>query len=242
MGEAPAGRRPLLRRRRRAPGAALTLNAAADWRLTRSSSASQDAAAGHARAEGGDGEAAIPASKARAPAVATIIVLAALCCVSAARGDNAPPTVTSPTSTTPEAPPPDPYHPPAPASKPKPSPTVVRSAPAHSAPVQTYTPPAPVVPVRTVQPQRTVRQRSAKAAQKRKARVVHRRVMAKPKPKPVKVTFNPFANIVAASSVLGTTDDTNDRDRYLWLAGIAFAVLALAGLSLQVLALRTVER
>jgi hypothetical protein len=241
MGEAPAGRRPLLRRRRRASGAALTLKAAADWRLTRSS-ASQDAAAGHARAVRGHGEAAIPASKARAPAVATIIVLAALCCASAARGDNAPPTVTSPSSTTPEAPPPDPYHPPAPASKPKPAPTVVRSAPAHSAPVQTYRPPAPVVPVRTVQPQRTVRQRSAKAAHKRKARVVHRHVVPKPKPEPVKVTFNPFANMVAASSVLGTTDDTNDRDRYLWLAGIAFAVLALAGLSLQVLAVRTVER
>jgi hypothetical protein len=31
---------------------------------------------------------------------------------------------------------------------------------------------------------------------------------------------------------------SNGRDRYLWLAGLAFAVLALAGLSLQVLSVR----
>jgi hypothetical protein len=233
MGEAPAGRRPLLRRRRRAPGAAPTLKAAVDWRLTRSS-ASQDAAAGHARAVGGHGEAAIPASKARAPAVATIIVLAALCCVSAARGDNAPPTVTSPTSTTPDAPPPDPYHPPAPQSKPK------RPAVVHSAPVRTYTPPPPAAPVRSARPRQTVGPRPAKAVHKRKVRPVHRHVA--PKPKPVKVTFNPFANFVAASNALATTEDSSDRDRYLRLAGLAFALLALAGLSLQLLAVRTADQ
>jgi hypothetical protein len=69
---------------------------------------------------------------------------------------------------------------------------------------------------------------------------VHRHLA--PKPKPVKVTFNPFANFVAASSVLTTTEDTNDRGRYLRLAGLAFALLALAGLSLQLLAVRTVDR
>ena len=31
---------------------------------------------------------------------------------------------------------------------------------------------------------------------------------------------------------------SNGRDRYLWLAGLAFAVLAIAGLSLQVLSVR----
>jgi len=74
---------------------------------------------------------------------------------------------------------------------------------------------------------------------KRKARVVHRHVV--PKPKPVKVTFNPFANFVATSSLLGTAADTSDRNRYLWLAGFAFALLAVAGLSMHVLALRVVE-
>lgn len=233
-------RRSLLRRPQGALGAALTRNAAPDRESTRSC-ASHDATAGFARAAGGHGEAAIPGSKARAPAVATFIVLAALCCASPTRADDAPPPVTTPTSTTPEAPPPDPYHPPAPQPKPKQTrPAVVHAAPVYRAPVRSYTPPAPVVHVRTVQPRQTVRRRPAKAVHKRKARVVHRHVAA-PKPKPVKVTFNPFANVVAASSVLGTADGTSDRDRYLWLAGLAFAALALAGLSLQVLAVRTVE-
>ena len=236
MAKAPKGRRPLLRRRLWALGAALTRKAAADRALTRSS-ASANAAAGFARAVGGHGEAAIPASKSRAPAVAIVVVISALCCCSLARADDAPPPATTPTSTTPNAPPPDPYHQPAPQPKPKPkqtAPTVV-----HSAPVRSYTPSAPAVPVRTSQPRQTVRPRPAKAVHKRKARVVHPHVA--PKPKPVKVTFNPFANFVAASTVLGTTEDTGDRNRYLWLAGLAFAALALAGLSLQVLAVRTVE-
>ena len=234
MAKAPKGRRPLLRRRLWALGAALTRKAAADRALTRSS-ASANAAAGFARAVGGHGEAAIPASKARAPAVAIVVVISALCCCSLARADDAPPPATTPTSTTPNAPPPDPYHQPAPQPKPK------QTAPAvvHSAPVRSYTPSAPAVPVRTSQPRQTVRPRPAKAVHKRKARVVRPHVASKPKP--VKVTFNPFANFVAASTVLGTTEDTGDRNRYLWLAGLAFAALALAGLSLQVLAVRTVE-
>jgi hypothetical protein len=63
-------------------------------------------------------------------------------------------------------------------------------------------------------------------------------VAPKPKPKPVKVTFNPFANLVAASAILATTDASGDRDRYLRFAGLAFAVLAGAGLCLHVLSIR----
>ena len=77
-----------------------------------------------------------------------------------------------------------------------------------------------------------------KVSHKRRARVVHRA----PAPQPVKVTFNPFANFVAASnlSFAGTSSD-NDRRRYLSLAGFAFALLAAAGLSLHLLSARVVQ-
>lgn len=210
--------------------------------LTRKS-ASQDATAGQARAVEGLGEAAIPGSRARAPAVAAAIAVAALCCVIPARADSGTPPPTSPTSTTPDAPPPDPYTPPAKAPTAKPrqqSRPVVHSAPVYHAPVRTYTPPATVVPVQTVVTRHASHPRSAKkAVHKRKARVVHRHVA--PKPKPVRVTFNPFANLVAARSVLEAAEGTSDRNRYLLLAGFAFALLAASGLSLHMLAVRRVE-
>jgi hypothetical protein len=240
------GKRSLLRRLLRAPGAALSLNTAANRGLTRIS-ASRDATAGQARSEALDREAAIPGAGARAPAVATAIVMVALCCVASARADSVPPPATTPTSTTPDAPPPDPYKPPAPVSKPKPvtKPAVVHSTPVYRAPVRTYTPPAPspTVRQRIVVPQHTSRQRHVKAAHRHKPRVVHRHrhVAPKPKPKPVKVTFNPFANLIAASTVLDAASGSSDRQRYLWFAGFAFAALALAGFSLQVLATRSAE-
>ncbi len=239
------GKRSLLRRQPGALGAALCRNTALLRILTRKS-ASHDATVGPPRAVREDGEAAIPAATARAPAVATVVVLAALCCVPAAWADSGAPPTTTPTSTTPDAPPPDPYTPPAPASKPKPvaRPTVVHSAPVYHAPVRTYTPtytpaPAPTVRVRTVQPHHPSRTHRAKVAHRHKARVVHRHVPANPKP--VKVTFNPFANLVAASSVLDAASGSSDRDRFLRLAGLAFAVLAAAGLSLHTLVVRTVR-
>jgi hypothetical protein len=234
------GTRSLLRRRQGALGAALTRSTAADQELTRTF-ASQDATAGFARAAGRHGEAAIPASVARAPAVAAVLALA-LCCVSPAWGDSGTPPATTPTSTTPDAPPPDPYKPPAKTSTSKPRqtrPAVVQAAPVYHAPVRTYTPPAPVVRTPTYRPQHTASVKRAKAVHRRKARVVHRHVA--PKPKPVKVTFNPFANLVAASSVLSAAEGTSDRDRYLQLAGIAFALLAAAGLSFHTLAVRAVK-
>ena len=60
-------------------------------------------------------------------------------------------------------------------------------------------------------------------------------------PKPVKVNFNPFATFVASSTALATAGAGSDRGRYLWLAGFAFAVLAVAGLSVHVLSVRMVQ-
>jgi hypothetical protein len=231
------GRRSLLRRPLGALGAALSLHTAAHRELTRKS-ASHDATVGPARAAGGHGEAAIPASIARAPAVAVLVAVAAVCFVSPARADSGPPPATTPTSTTPDAPPPDPYTPPAKTKPRQTSPTVVHAAPVYHAPVRTYTPPAPTV--RAPVYQAPHRSRPAKVVHhKRKRHVVHRHVA--PKPKPVKVTFNPFANLVAASTILSSASDTSDRDRYLVFAGLAFAVLAVAGLSLHVFAVRVVE-
>ena len=237
------GPRSLLRRRLWALGAALTRNAAVYRELTRTSASLSATAGSFARAARGHGEAAIPASTARAPAVAAVIVLAAVCCVSPARGDSGTTPPAAPTSTTPDAPPPDPYQPPAKASpKPRQSrPAVVHSAPVYHPPVPTYMPPAPTVQVRTYQPSASPRPhpRPAKVVHKRKPRVVHRH--AAPKPKPVRVTFNPFARLVAASNLLAVPEDTSDRSRYLWLAGFAFAILAAAGLSLHTLAVRAAE-
>jgi hypothetical protein len=213
--------------------------------LTRKS-ASHDATVGPLRAAKGRGDAAIPAAIARAPAVAALIAVAAVCVASSARADSSTPPTTTPTSTTPEAPPPDPYTPPVktPAAKPHQArAAVVRSAPVYHAPARVYTPPAPVVRAPTYQaPQRArPRPRPAKVVHhKRKAHVVHRHVA--PRPKPVKVTFDPFAKFVAASSLLSTAESANHRDRYLWLAGFAFAVLAVSALSFQLLAARVSTR
>jgi hypothetical protein len=58
----------------------------------------------------------------------------------------------------------------------------------------------------------------------------------------VKVIFNPFANLVAASNVsFASPSSDNDRRLYLWLAGFAFALLSAAGLSLHVLSVRMVR-
>jgi hypothetical protein len=195
---------------RRLPGAyraALTVSRAWSSASTRVC-ASQDATAGEARADGGDGEAAIPGSKARAPAVAIAAVVAVLCFAPAALADESPPP-TPPASTTPDAPPPDPYHPPAPSSKPKTS-APRRSAPVvHSAPTprtRSYTPPVTQAapPVRSAPTHRVKHVRVKKvAAHKARKRVVRRHVA----PKPVKVTFAPFADLAATADVSLPADD-----------------------------------
>jgi hypothetical protein len=201
--------------------------------------APQGATAGSARAARGCREAAISGSAARAPAVAIAVVVAALSFVTAVQADDAPPP-TTPTSTTPDAPPPDPYKSP-PKAAPKPSPPrrsapVVHSAPAARAPSYSAPVVAPAVPVRSVPVHRAQRPRAKKAVHKRRTHVVHRHVA--PKPKPVKVAFSPFANLVASTSVLATTGSSGQRDRYLRYAGVAFALLAAAALSVHMQAVR----
>jgi hypothetical protein len=198
--------------------------------------ASSDATAG-ARADGANREAALPWSRLRAPAVATAVLVAALCFVPVALADDTTPP-TPPATTTPDAPPPDPYHPPAPTPKPKSS-APSRSAPVvHSAPAvrtPSYSPPVtptPVTPSRSTPIHKAKHVRAKKVARKR---VVDRRAAA---PKPVKVTFAPFANLAATAEISLSAESGGNRDRYLWLAGLAFAVLAVAGLSLQLLSTR----
>ena len=238
---APGGRRSLLRRLPGAYGAALIGTLARNVISTRVC-ASNDATAGDARADGGYGEAAIPGSKARAPAVAIAVLVSVLCCAPAALADATPPPTTPP-PTTPDAPPPDPYHPPAASPKPRTSPPK-RSAPVvHAAPrspTRSYsrpvTPAAP--PVRSAPAHRAKPARVKKVVAHKARRNVVRRHVA---PKPVKVTFAPFADLVATADITLPAGGAH-RDRYLWLAGIAFAFLAAAGLSLNLLSVRFLPR
>jgi hypothetical protein len=236
---APGGRRSLLRRLPGAYGAALIGTLARNVISTRVC-ASNDATAGDARADGGYGEAAIPGSKARAPAVAIAVLVSVLCCAPAVLADATPPPTTPP-PTTPDAPPPDAYHPPAASPKPRTSPPK-RSAPVvHAAPrspTRSYSPPVTQAapPVRSAPTHRAKPARVKKVvAHKARKHVVRRHVA----PKPVKVTFAPFANLAAAADINLPTIDGGRRDRYLRLAGLAFAVLAAAALSLHVTALRS---
>ena len=234
---APRGRRSLLRRLPGAHGAALIGTLARNVISTRVC-ASEDATAGDARADGGYGEAAIPGSKARAPAVAIAVLVSALCCAPAVLADATPPPTTPP-PTTPDAPPPDPYHPPAASPKPRTSPPK-RSAPVvHAAPrspTRSYSPPVTqAAPVRSAPTRGAKPARAKKVAAHNARKHVARRHVA---PKPVKVTFAPFANLAASADISLLTGDGDHRDRYLWPAGLAFALLAVAGLSLQLLSTR----
>lgn len=182
---APRGRRPLLRRLRRAPGAAL----ASAW-----------------------------ASACVAAAVALVFSAAAF-------AQEAPP---PPATTTTEAPPPDRYTPPVKQPAAKKSAPVTDVAP--QAPVRSYSPPVsrPTTRVATPKP---VQRPKVVHRQRKKPKPVHRPV------KPEPISLAPIAHIVAASRL--PLPSANDEERpFLWLAGLAFAVLAIAGLSLQLLSLR----
>jgi cytoskeletal protein RodZ len=169
-------------------------------------------------------------------AVAIGLLVGVLWLAPGALADDTTPPPTTPTGTTPDAPPPDPYHPPV-TAKPKSS-APKRSAPAvvHSAPTvrtRSYSPPVTAAaPVRTAPTHRVAKKKVT--VHKSRAHVVRRQVA----PKPVKVTFAPFANLVASTDVGLSADSGGKRDRYLRLAGLAFALLAVAGLSLQLLATR----
>jgi hypothetical protein len=153
--------------------------------------------------------------------------------VASAAEDPVPP----PTTTTVDAPPPDPYSPPAPVTpKPKPKPAARRVAPA--SPVQTYTPPAPVRPRPAVQTSSAAPQRRAKVARKQKQKQRRRPVERVAKPAPVRVDFAPLDGLIA-SARLPVVPERDANDPYLWLAGLSFAVLGVAGTGLLMLTLRS---
>jgi len=181
---------------------------------------------------------------ARAPAVAILAKLSVLLCISAsalafvplAAADGTQP---PPTTTAPDAPPPDAYNPPKPAPKPKAAPVhrsapVVRSAPSIGA--RSYTPPAVTSSPRRVTPayKRPTVHRHAKVVHKKRKPVVHRHAT----PAPVNLSLAPVADLLHAIQV--PLPAPRQRDTYLWLAGLAFALLAVSGLSLHALSVRFV--
>jgi hypothetical protein len=177
---APRGRRPLLRRLRRAPGAAP-----------------------------------------RSACAFAVVGVAALLSCAVARAD----VVTPPPTTTVDAPPPDRYTPP-PAKQPAPKKSAPVTHVTPQAPVRSYTPPATPAPTRVATPKPVRRPKAVQRQRKKPQRA-----------KPVPISLAPLAHILAASRLpLPAAQD--DERPYLWLAGLAFAVLAVAGLSLQVLSLR----
>jgi hypothetical protein len=167
------------------------------------------------------------ARQVRVPAVAVFvfIIVAAGLWVAPAWADETP---TPPVTTTvPDAPPPDPYQAPTRAPKSKAAPRrvapVVRAAP--TVPAPSYTPPAAVTPRPPVV-------KASRTKPKSKAKVVRKR--PRREAPAVEVSLAPLAEVVAAVGVPPAVD-SDSQDPYLWLAGVAFAVLAVAGTCLVML-------
>jgi hypothetical protein len=158
-------------------------------------------------------------------------------CGSTAADDTPSP----PTTTTVDAPPPDPYHP-APAAPTTKKSAVTRqpASGARSAPVKTYSRPysspaaAPTVQ-RTVGVSTPTRHRTAKVVRKKQRRHVVTRTQ-----RPVTITLASVPELVAAAEAPLPPADERGHP-YLLGAGAAFALLALAGLSLQLLCVRSLR-
>lgn len=164
-------------------------------------------------------------------AVCSILATAVWCGPVAAAADEPVP----PPTTTIDAPPPDPYSPPARVTpKPRPKPAVRRVVPA--APVQAYTPPAPVTSRPAVQASNAAPQRRAKKVV-RKQKQRRRPVRRVAKPAPVRVDLAPLDDLLA-SARLPLVRERDGNEPYLWLAGLSFAVLAVAGTGPLILTLR----
>jgi hypothetical protein len=155
-----------------------------------------------------------------------------LWCGALARADTAP-SPTTPTTTT-DAPPPDPYQPPAKTAKPKPATqhrAVTRSTPL--APVRAHTPPAVVrtqTPAPAARPHVKPHAKShAKPVRKHRKRVVH----VKENP----ISLAPLADL-AASIRAPLPIQVQDDPPFRLLAGISLAVLAVGGCALLLLTLR----
>ena len=140
-----------------------------------------------------------------------------------ALADTTPP----PTTTTSDAPPPDPYAPPAPKVKPK----VAAPRRSYTTPARTYAPSAPIASRPAVQ--------TSQPHQRPKAVRHHRKqpVRQPAKAPPASAWLAPLPKVLTA--VRAPLTGVGGRDHpYLWLAGLAFAVLAVAGLSLHRLSVR----
>lgn len=160
---------------------------------------------------------------------ACVVAATALWSAAPAVADDAPP-VPGVTTTT-DAPPPDPYSPGARTAKPKPAVRSVTPA-VRSAPTAHYVPPAVVAPAQVAKPRKRTKHQT-KAIPTKRARATRSRVV----PPPFRLNLGPLQAIVTAAERPLVAAD-NGRDRYLWLAGSSFAVLALAGLSLLMLTMR----
>jgi hypothetical protein len=220
---APGGKRSLLRRLRGARGAALIAT------LARITSPHQMQRPALRPIETSSALRPCLARQVRVPAVAVFvfIIVAAGLWVAPARADETPaPPVTT---TVPDAPPPDPYQAPTRATKSKPPPRrvapVVRSAP--TVPVRSYTPPAAVTPVVKT---------SHRPKPTSKPKVVRKQRPRREAPV-VAVSLAPLAEVIAAVGASPAVD-RDSQDPYLWLAGVAFAVLAVAGTCLVMLTQR----
>ena len=161
---------------------------------------------------------------------ACVVVATALWSAAPAVADGVPP-VPGVTTTT-DAPPPDPYSPPPRTTKPKPVARSVTPA-VRSAPTTHYVPPAAVAPAQ-VAPPRHATKHQTKAVQKKRTHAAGTRTVSPP----FKMNLAPLQAIVAGAQ-RPLVPVSNGHDRYLWLAGSSFAVLALAGLSLLMLTMRT---
>jgi len=217
---APRRRRSLLRRPRWARGAALLAKRGL-WVLLTLRRHKEQRPFSRARRRG--------ASVVALRLAACVVVATALWSAAPAVADGVPP-VPGVTTTT-DAPPPDPYSPPARKTKPKPAARSVTPA-VRSAPTTRYVPPAAVAPAQVAPPRHPAKHQT-KAVQKKRARVAASRTVSPPFP----VNLAPLQAVVAAVE-RQVVPGSNGRDRYLWLAGSSFAVLALAGLSLLMLTMR----
>jgi hypothetical protein len=148
--------------------------------------------------------------------------------------DDAPP---PPPTTSVEAPPPDPY-------QPAPAATTKASAPRNSAsatrvaPVRAYSRPAstaatPPTVQRTGRASTSTHHRSVKVVRKKQ-----RRHVIVTKPKPVTITLASVPELAAAVKAPLLSSGEHGH-LYLLGAGAAFALLALAGLSLHLLCVRS---
>jgi type IV secretory pathway VirB10-like protein len=167
---------------------------------------------------------ALGAAPVKACAVGGIAITALLWCA-VVQADEIPP---SPPTSTIDAPPPDHYTPPPKPVAPKKVAPVTHAAPRVT--LRTYTPPATRTAPSVAATPKTVHRAKAVHKQRKKPAVRKRT-------QPVRVSVAPVAHVVAAAR-LPAPLSSDEETPYLWLAGFSFAVLALAGLSLQAVTIR----